>query len=674
MKNITYFILLFFVINSFNSHAQLTSLHEDFTSCVNGIPSGWTKYSVTGSDTWSCTTLGHVGKAAQMSGYSGGGNNTNEDWLISPLVNLNIYVAPSLSFWSRTKYAGSFIQVLVSTNYVGTGNPNTATWSLLSVLLPTSNSDVWFMSGPVSLLPYNSGPMYIAFKYTSTTIAAATWKIDDVNISDGNLSLPKKFINAGQAGVGSSSNPVAFTFNVTTSANSVDLGVPFPFEISKDGNLFSTNLNYTSSIINGISQTAYVRIAPNVADKVYRNNINFSINGNPLNESIQILGTSLPDDKTLRVFNWNMRWFGDPSNCSCDTNLARINATQVMKDANADIYCLQEIVNVNQLATLTASLGPKYNYVVSPFCSGVTSPSSGFYASCQKLAYIYNTDKIDNLGSFGLLSSTYPADTSAYYCFSSGRFPLMFKAKLKLISGNADTVIFANIHAKASSTISDYNRRVCSTQKMTDSLNALFPGKKVIVIGDYNDYLVGSFVVGQTVSPYQYLLNAGYTGITLPSNFVGQTTYIGSTDHIIDNVVISNSMNPSYADSSCFIFSEAENYIESYGTTTSDHIPVMSYFKFNFPNGLKEVQPSTGYNYFNIVNPSSSTLEIYSDYFKNKHCKLRIFDITGKMVFMKEINFTQDYYIETLGGIQSGMYWVEVSNGQIHSILKWMVN
>jgi hypothetical protein len=672
MKKISYLIILFLLFNLYSSHAQVTSLHEDFTSCVGGIPTGWTKYSVTGSDTWSCTTVGYVGKAVQMSGYSGGGNNTNEDWLISPLVNLNTTLAPMLSFWSRTKYAGNFIQVLISYNYAGTGNPNSATWTALPVVLPTSNSDVWFLSGPINLTAYNSAPMYIAFKYTSTTVAAATWKIDDVNINNGTLIVSKKFMNVGQAGVGGNSTPVTFTFNMSAISTSFDVDVPAPFEISKNGINYSNTLNYTSAA-GGVSQTVYVRISPTITDKVYRKKLTFSYNGNLMNESIQLLGTSLPDGKTLRVFNWNMRWFGDPSNCACDTNLARLNATKLLKEINADIYCLQEIVNVNQIASITAALGPNYSYVVSPFCSGVTSPASGFYASCQKLGYIYNTNKIDNLGTFGLLASTYPADTSAYSCFSSGRFPFIFKAKLKLASGNADTVIFANIHAKASTTLSDYNRRVCGTQKMTDSLNALFPGKKVIVLGDFNDYLEGSAVTGQTVSPYQYLLNSGYTGITLPSMFVGQTTFVFSTDHIIDNVVASSALYPFYADSSCFIFTESESFIESYATTTSDHIPVMSYFKFNFPNGIKDAQLMNGLRYFNIVNPSSSNLEIYSDYFTNQVCKLRIVDITGKLLFNKEIHFNQDYYKESISGIQTGLYWVEISNGQHRSVEKWLV-
>ncbi|QLH44372.1 MAG: hypothetical protein HWD58_01315 [Bacteroidota bacterium] len=54
-----------------------------------------------------------------------------------------------------------------------------------------------------------------------------------------------------------------------------------------------------------------------------------------------------------------------------------------------------------------------------------------------------------------------------------------------------DTLILANIHAKASATITDYNRRLCGAQWMTDNLNALFPNRKRLIVGDYNDYLEG---------------------------------------------------------------------------------------------------------------------------------------------------------------------------------------
>jgi endonuclease/exonuclease/phosphatase family metal-dependent hydrolase len=672
MKHI-YIYLLLFISFSFNAFAQVGSLNEDFSTCNNSMPNGWLKYSVTGAESWQCTTYGYAGAAAQMSGFNGG-NHLNEDWLISPQLNLASYTTPLLSFWCRTRYSGAFIQLLVSTNYAGSGNPNSATWTTVPVTLPTTNSDVWFFTGQIDLTVYKNQPFYIAYKYISSTSAAATWRLDDIHVSEGTLSLSKKFVNAGECAAGWSSAANSFSFTMTTIANTLDIVAPSPFEVSKDGTNFSNTITYTSSA-SGIAQNVYIRISPSVPNKVYRNELSFMNNGNTINKAIQVLGTSLPDDKTLRVMNWNMRWFGSPSFCNCDTSLARINATQLMKDVDADLYCLQEVVSVSQLASICANLGPSYAYLASPFCSGATSPASQSYNDGQKLGYIYNTTKIENLGAFGLLSSTYPADTSSYYCWSSGRFPYILKAKLKLASGNSDTVYFANIHAKASNTTSDYNRRVCAVEHMTDSLNSLFPSKKIVVLGDFNDYLDGTSVVGQSVSPYQYLLSNGFAGLTLPSLFAGQSTFVGSVDHMIDNVVYSNPMQPFKVDSSTFVFTESQNYISNYVSTTSDHFPVMSYFKFNFPNNLADISyGSNDGKMCTLVNPSQGNLIIstsnseYSDKWS-----LMLTDLMGRILVFKDIHMLNGRYVEDFSNYTDGMYIVHLQHDKHIESHKWII-
>ncbi|HOZ50904.1 MAG TPA: choice-of-anchor J domain-containing protein [Chitinophagaceae bacterium] len=675
MKKI-YLLLLLQSFFSF-SFGQITSLHENFSTCITGLPNNWQKYNVTGSDSWQCTSAGQTSRGIIMSGYSGGMNNTNEDWVISPQIDLNLYTNPMLSFWCRTKYSGPFIQVLISNNYSGSGNPNSATWNTLPAVLPTASSDVWFLSDNISLLAYKSQPFFIAFKYISNTSAAATWKVDEVNITDGSLFLSKKFINVGQtsAGLPSASSPLAFT--MSGGITSFTASVQSPFEISSDGINYNTQLNYNPSI-SGNTQFVYLRINPNIDDKVYRSELRFILNGNILSEDVKLLGTSLPDDKTLRVYTWNMRWFGDPGSCSCDTNEARLNATQILKDINADIYCLQEVVSASQIGLITSSLGPKYSYIVSPYCSFATSTSSSNYGTGQKLAYIYNTDKIENLGTFGLLASTYPSDTSTnsgYYCFASGRFPFVLKAKLKLKNGLSDSIIFSNIHAKAISDIASYNRRECGAIKMTDSLNSLFPNNKIIVLGDYNDYLEGTTVSSLSTSPYQYMLNHGFEGITLPSKYPNQTTYVGSFNNIIDNICMSNNLNPSYPDSSCFIFSEVENYINNYSSSTSDHLPVISYFKFNFnyATNMDEVNANLRSNLFSIQNPSTHSLNLFLSDGLSEKIKLNVYDITGKLVFRQTLIKASKHLQINLNHLHRGMYIVEIDDGSRHEVKKWMV-
>jgi endonuclease/exonuclease/phosphatase family metal-dependent hydrolase len=564
------------------------------------------------------------------------------------------------------------MQVLVSSNYAAASNPNTATWTALPATLPLTSSNVWTLSQNINLTPYKATPFRIAYKYTSTTSAAASWKVDDVNITDGTISaLSKKMINVGQCNAGSQTTAQSFTFTMSAINGTFNVTVPAPFQLSKDNVSFSNSLNYTAAN-GGIPQTVYVRIAPTVADKLYRKEIEFVYNGATLGDKVYVLGTSMPDVTTLRVASWNMRWFGNPSMCACDTTLAKANALKILKDMNADVYCLEEVVSTSQLASITSALGSNFNYTVSPFCSGAQTTSSFNYASGQKLAYIYNTAKVQNIGTFGLLKSTYPSDTSAYYCFSSGRFPYVMKAVLSLNGGLKDTIIFTNIHAKAGDLSEDHNRRVCGAQKMTDSLKVLFPGKKVMVIGDFNDYLEGANAAGQTVSPYQYLLNNGFNGISLPSLYPTQSTFVGSTSHIIDNVVCTPNLKAKYIDSSFFIFTEANKYITDYSTTTSDHYPIMSYYQFNFPfisNGINTFEKSL----FGMVNPSNNILNLYNIENGTTKSSLTVYDMMGKIVYQALLENFQSHLQISIPNVKMGLYLVEINNDKGRSIQKWNV-
>lgn len=154
---------------------------ETFTS---NFPN-WTKFSVTGAEVWSIDTLyGNPGSCAKMSGYNSG-NKNNEDWLISPAIDLSAVTNVSLKFDTATKFSGNALEALISTNYSGTGDPTTATWTTLSATLsPSTGSYAWTGSGLINISAFTGGKVYVAFKYTSTTAAAATWEVDNVKITE----------------------------------------------------------------------------------------------------------------------------------------------------------------------------------------------------------------------------------------------------------------------------------------------------------------------------------------------------------------------------------------------------------------------------------------------------------------------------------------------------------
>ncbi|OFX17377.1 MAG: hypothetical protein A2033_15195 [Bacteroidetes bacterium GWA2_31_9] len=146
---------------------------ENFESLTLGA---WTQYSVIGNQTWyNSTYLGN--SYAYINGFSGV-SLQNEDWLISPAINFTSHNPVTFSFDNACKYTGPDIQTMVSIDYTGVGDPNSATWTTLSTSLSTGNY-VWTNSGDIDLSSYH-GTGYVAFKYLSNTTESKIWEIDNI--------------------------------------------------------------------------------------------------------------------------------------------------------------------------------------------------------------------------------------------------------------------------------------------------------------------------------------------------------------------------------------------------------------------------------------------------------------------------------------------------------------
>lgn len=156
---------------------------EGFTS---GLGS-WYAYSVVGAEVWVHSAIyGNPGGMAKMSGYATT-NKANEDWLISPAINLSTLTSASLSFDNAYKFAGNSIEVFVSNNYSGTGSPSASgvTWTALTGATLSAGNYAYAGSGSLNLAAFlgtGNSAVRVAFKYTSTTSAASTWEIDNVKI------------------------------------------------------------------------------------------------------------------------------------------------------------------------------------------------------------------------------------------------------------------------------------------------------------------------------------------------------------------------------------------------------------------------------------------------------------------------------------------------------------
>jgi PKD repeat protein len=150
---------------------------EDFNTATLGT---WMEVSVIGSQTWGIENNYGVGgtPCAKMSGYQSG-SNENEDWLISPAMNFNHYTGEMFQFQTAMNYSGPELEVYISNDYAGSGDPNLATWSQLS---PTWSPGgwTWTPSGLLDISGTAGSGVYLGFKYTSTSSQSATWEVDEI--------------------------------------------------------------------------------------------------------------------------------------------------------------------------------------------------------------------------------------------------------------------------------------------------------------------------------------------------------------------------------------------------------------------------------------------------------------------------------------------------------------
>ncbi|MCK9618274.1 MAG: choice-of-anchor J domain-containing protein [Lentimicrobiaceae bacterium] len=155
-----------------------------FQDFENGL-TPWTQYSVTGDQIWQLDSIHGINQTmcAKMSGYYDTVNYVNEDWLISPQINLGNYIHGLLGFYTAMKYGSgdNTLTPMYSINYSGTGNPNNAAWTPLTAILSEGNW-AWTYSGNIDISVLNDQSFYIAFKYISET-EARTWEVDNVVVT-----------------------------------------------------------------------------------------------------------------------------------------------------------------------------------------------------------------------------------------------------------------------------------------------------------------------------------------------------------------------------------------------------------------------------------------------------------------------------------------------------------
>jgi predicted extracellular nuclease len=569
----------------------------DFQNCTgNGLlPNGFTQFSETGAIVWDCTPFGRdpsapsgtaaFPNAVQINGFANGTNVPNVDWLISPSLDLTGSTYPLLSFWSRTAFNGLPLQLKISTDYPGTGDPRNYTWADLNGRFPSETSNIWTLSSGINLAAFKQGNVHIAFVYTSGSDEGARWTLDDISISNSlvppppNLTTGETDVQFGYAQAGGFSDK-SFNFIGNDLTDDVTINSNGAFLLSKDGSTYSSSITYSAAVVNNINQSVFVRFAPMQDNLNYTGTITVSTSG--LSNTITLNGTSIDPATTLEVVNWNMEWFGSTSLGPTDDDQQEKNAEIVIKNANADIYGLVEVVDESRLARIVSHM-PGYAYVIGNFGSHVNPPETtgGPLGEAQKLAFVYKKSIFSNIETRPLINNQNTSSVS-YNNWSSGRYPFLMKADVTL-NGVTKTIDFVLIHSKAntSPTATSYARRQSAANELHDTLMTYFADANIMVLGDFNDDLDQSITAGFTTTSYSSFTNdpTNFFSPTLALSIAGKKSTVSFND-VIDHVMLSNELQPFYMPGSATVLSDVSSLVSNYGTTTSDHYPVFTRYMF----------------------------------------------------------------------------------------------
>ncbi|MEI7723623.1 MAG: choice-of-anchor J domain-containing protein [Bacteroidota bacterium] len=242
----------------------IDSLH--FT---NRTFNNWIVKNVTGAEVWVVDSIHGInnGPCGKMSGYAGQ-SNVNEDWLISPAMNFDMYLNEVLTFQSAYKYTGAPMQALISNDYDGLTNPGDFSWTALSATWSAGNY-AWTPSGAVNVSGTNGQRVYIGFKYTSDATAASTWELDDIVITgDKIIGMNENVANEG-----------GFTVNPNPASGKCSL------KFDREGN---KELRVISVIGTTVLETT-------------TDQMNYSLNLNSLSPGIYFIQVSTPSLKSVQV-------------------------------------------------------------------------------------------------------------------------------------------------------------------------------------------------------------------------------------------------------------------------------------------------------------------------------------------------------------------------------------
>lgn len=270
---------------------------------------------------------------------------------------------------------------------------------------------------------------------------------------------------------------------------------------------------------------------------------------------------------SLDFGTWNLEWFGHPSEGPSDESLQLANVRDVILGSDLDIWSVQEVTHATQFNALVSQL-PGYAGLLAndPSVTDGAAFYSDFSDTEMKVGLIYKTS-VFTVQSARIILTANNTDFA-------GRPPLEVKGSLSL-NGVTENVVIIALHAKAGATNSAWDLRSKGSAALKSYLDSTHPTGKVIVIGDFNDDVDVSITLPKE-SPYANFVSdsADYRFPTGALSAAGATSTV-NYDDMIDHHLGTNEFWSVYVANSAEVL-RVDQHIANYGTTTSDHYPVMT--------------------------------------------------------------------------------------------------
>lgn len=426
-----------------------------------------------------------------------------------------------------------------------------------------------------------------------------TWSVTSGNLPSG-LSLSAAGTLSGT--VSSTANPSTFTARATdlnarfaerplslsvfstpqlttTSLNPAQRGIAFSQTLSTVGGKAPLTFSLTTGALPaGLSLDASLGRIAGTPQQAGTSSFTVQVsdaNGRTDAQPLAMTVTTSVEAPRLEVASWNIEWFGAPGNGPADDDQQRQKAAQVIAGAEIPVWGLVEMVDTTHFTNLISSL-PGYEGFLADDPS-VTWGTSFYGVSEQKPGFLYDATRVEVTGASLILTD--------YDLTFAGRPPLRVDALVDL-DGDAVELVFIVLHLKAFKDVTSYGKRKDASVALKSYLDTTLPDDRVLVIGDWNDDVDESITwdpinLTRMPTPFENFVTdtADYTFLTSALSAAGMTSTVGHGE-MIDHHLATDELAAWHVGTSEVLRPDLwSSPVTEYGSTTSDHFPVVSRFE-----------------------------------------------------------------------------------------------